>query len=69
MCAAAGAISRARATARAHQERAADVFELGELHGGQLCVLHNLTRGWPHDSSAVQEARRDACGYGRDQLS
>ena len=43
MRAAAGAISRARARARAHLELVADGLELGELQGGQLWVVLNLT--------------------------
>ena len=43
MCAAAGAIGRARARARAHHEISGDGLELGELKCGQLCVLLDLT--------------------------
>ena len=38
-----GAISRARARARAHSETADDGPEISEIHGGQHQVLRNLT--------------------------
>ena len=69
MRAAAGATSRARARARAHDENAGDGRELGELQGGQLSVLLNLTHAWQRAGSAAGQARRDACGGGRDQPS
>ena len=69
MRAAAGAISRARARARAHIEFVADGRERGEIQCGQLCVLLNLTRAWPRASSAAGEARCDARGGGRDKPS
>ena len=62
MRAAAGAISRARARARAHIESAGDGRELGELQVGQLWVLPDLTHAWPRASSAAGAARRDARG-------
>ena len=42
MRAAAGAISRARAKARAHFEMAEDCIEIGEIHGGQSFIILNL---------------------------
>ena len=42
MCAATGAISRARAKARAHDE-ILGVQERESIHGGQLCVVMHLT--------------------------
>ena len=69
MRAAGGAISRARARARAHIETAADGLELGEIQSGQLCILIDLTHAWPRASSAIWEARRDTRGWGRDRPS
>ncbi len=46
--------------ALAHVEIAGDFLELGELQGGQLCVIHNLEHTWPRASSAAGEARCDA---------
>ena len=46
MRAAAGAMSRAQARARAHKEIAADGLELGEIQRVQLCIMHNLTHAW-----------------------
>ena len=43
MRAAEGAISRARARARAHDVNFGDGQELAEIHGGQLCVMMHLT--------------------------
>ena len=64
MRAAAGAINRARARARAHLEIAGDGFELGELQGGQRLRPTHLTHAWPRASSAVGQARHDARGCG-----
>ena len=69
MRAAAGSISRARARARAHPDRAADGRERGELQGGELCVDDNLTHAWPRASSAAGQARRDTRGCGRARAS
>ena len=60
----AGAISRARARTRAHLDTVADGRERGEIQGGQLCVLLNLTNVRPCASSAEGEARRGAHGCG-----
>ena len=68
MRAAAGAISRARARARAHYD-VCDGPELGVCHGLQLCVRVHLTHAWQLASSAAEQARRDARGGGRDQPS
>ena len=62
MRAAADAIRRARARARAHVKLDGDFLERGEIQGGQLCVFYNLTHAWPRASSAAGEARRDARG-------
>ena len=53
MRAAAGAISRARARARAHHELLGDGLELWELQGGQIWVITHLTHAWPRASSAA----------------
>ena len=55
MRAAAGAISRARARARAHEESGDDGRELGELQGGQYFVFRNLKDAWQRARSAVRE--------------
>ena len=67
MCAAKGAISRARARASRHREKVGEGLELGELKCGQLCVLSDLTHAWQRASSAAGQARRDARGGGRDR--
>ena len=70
MRAAAGAISRARARARAHVEMAADGLELGGVQELQLCVLLNLTHAWQRASSAAWGgSARCARRRGRDQPS
>ena len=75
--AAAGAISRARAGARAHLYIqiiwsvialvtmvlvVPDLPEAAEIQGLQLWVLLNLKHAWPRASSAAGEARCDARG-------
>ena len=47
MHAAAGAISRARARARAHRDMAGDGLERGETQGLQNWVITHLTHAWP----------------------
>ena len=66
MRAAEGAISRARARARAHLE-IVDFREHGEIQSGQLCVPNHLTHTGPRASSAAGAARRDARGCGRGE--
>ena len=68
MRAATGAISQARARARAHDEILGDQ-ERGSIQGGQLSVMMHLTHAWQRASSAARQALRDARGGGRVQRS
>ena len=54
MRAAAGAIRRARARARAHHEIAGDGLERGSTQRYQVCVMMHLTHAWQRASSAAR---------------
>ena len=55
MRATAGAISRARARASAHNDHAADACKRGEIQCGQLWVRLHLTHAWPRASGAKRK--------------